>query len=103
MQGTWTLSVSPSAIWINSSNAKSKKSTSSSSHNWFFISNVPVICEEAEQVIFDGGSILHFILWEKNIRCLDAGLKYASYVTSNVRSASVVLDSNPAIKECISK
>ena len=27
-----------------------------------FVSNAPVICKEAEQVAFDGGSILHLIL-----------------------------------------
>ena len=31
-------------------------------------SNTPVICEEAEQVVFDGSPILHLILQEKNIR-----------------------------------
>ena len=30
--------------------------------------NALVIDEEVEQVAFDGGSILHLILWEKNIR-----------------------------------
>ena len=40
-----------------------------------FHSNAPVICEEAEQVILDDDSILHLILWEKNIRCLDIGLR----------------------------
>ena len=29
-----------------------------------FVSNATVICEEAEQVGFDGGSILHLVLWE---------------------------------------
>ena len=60
-----------------------------------FVSNAPVICEEAEQVVFDGGSILNLILWEKNIRCQDIGLKYTSYVISNFRSASVVFDGYP--------
>ena len=55
-------------------------------------SNAPVICEEAEQVIFDGGSKLHLILWEKNIRWQDTGLKYISYVLSNFWSTSVVFD-----------
>ena len=58
-----------------------------------FVSNAPVICEEAEQVAFDDGSISNLILWEKNIRCQDAGLKYTSYVSSNFRSASVIFDS----------
>ena len=30
-----------------------------------FVSSATVICEETEQVVFDGGSILHLILWEK--------------------------------------
>ena len=33
-----------------------------------FVSNALVIVEEVEQVVFDVGSILHLILWEKNIR-----------------------------------
>ena len=32
-----------------------------------FVSDAPVICEKAEQVVFVGGSILYLILWEKNI------------------------------------
>ena len=58
-------------------------------------SNVPVICEESEQVVFDGGSILHLILWEKNIRLQDAGLKYISYVNSDFPSTSVAFDNYP--------
>ena len=57
-----------------------------------FVSNATVICEEAEQVGFDGGSILHLVLWEENVRCKDTELKYTSYVMSNFRSASVVFD-----------
>ena len=52
-------------------------------------SNAPVICEEAKQVAFDGGSILHLILWE------DTGLKYISCVISNFRSTSFVFDDYP--------
>ena len=40
------------------------------------VSNAPVICEEAEQVVFYCGSILHLILWSKNIRCQDTELRY---------------------------
>ena len=47
-----------------------------------FVSNTPVICEEAGQVIFDGSSIFHLDLWEKNIRLQDKGLKYTSYIIS---------------------
>ena len=39
-------------------------------------SNALVICEEAEQVVLDGGSKSHLILWEKNIRWQNTGLKY---------------------------
>ena len=60
-----------------------------------FVSNEPVTCEEAEQVDFDGGSILQLILWDKNIRCQDTGLKYTSYVISSFRSAYVVFDGYP--------
>ena len=60
-----------------------------------FVSNAPIICEGAEQVVFDGGSILHLIMQKKNIRCQDAGLKYTSYVISNFRSVSVVCDGYP--------
>ena len=60
-----------------------------------FVSNAPVICEEVEQVVFDGGSILHIILWEKNIKLQDTGLKYTSYIISNFRSANVVFDDYP--------
>ena len=60
-----------------------------------FVFNVPVICEEAEQVVFDGGSMIYLNLWEKNIRCQDAGIEYTNYVISNLRSASVVFDSYP--------
>ena len=38
-----------------------------------FLSNAPVTLEEAEQVNLDDDSILHLILWEKNIRCQDIG------------------------------
>ena len=58
-----------------------------------FVSNEPVICEEVEQVDFDGGSILHLILWD--IRCQDTGFKYTSYVISSFRSACVVFDGYP--------
>ena len=30
-----------------------------------FVSDAPVICEKAEQIVFDGGSILYLILREK--------------------------------------
>ena len=53
-----------------------------------FVTSVPAICEEVEQVVLDGGSISHLILLEKN-RCQEIGLKYASYVISNFKSASV--------------
>ena len=53
------------------------------------VSNAPVICEEAEQVAFDGASMLNLILREKNIRWQDTGLKF-SYVISDFRSANVV-------------
>ena len=43
-----------------------------------FVSNVPVIWIEAEEVAFNGGSILHLILFEKNIRCQDTGVNYTS-------------------------
>ena len=52
---------------INNLNTKSKKPP-------LIISNALVIGEEVEQVAFDGGSILHLILWEKNIRWRDTGL-----------------------------
>ena len=42
--------------------------------------NAHVICEEEKQVVFDGGSILYLILWEKNVSWQDTGLKYSSYV-----------------------
>ena len=58
-----------------------------------FVSNEPVICEEVEQVDFDGGFILQLILWD--IRCQDTGLKYTSYVISSFRSAYVVFDGYP--------
>ena len=38
-----------------------------------FLSNAPVTLEEGEQVNLDDDSILHLILWEKNIRCQDIG------------------------------
>ena len=60
-----------------------------------FVSNATVICEEAEQVVFDGGHILHVILRAKNIRWQDTGLKYTSCVISNFRSASAVFDGYP--------
>ena len=60
-----------------------------------FVSNAPVICEEAEQVAFDDGSISNLILWEKNIRCQDTGLKYTKNVISHFRSANVVFDGCP--------
>ena len=60
-----------------------------------FVSNAIVLCEEAEHVVFDGGSILHLIFWEKIIRYQDTGLKYTSYLISNYRSGSVVFDGYP--------
>ena len=39
------------------------------------VSNALVTGEELEQVVFDDGSILNPILWEKNIRWQDTGLK----------------------------
>ena len=60
-----------------------------------FVSNAPAICEEAEQILCDGGSIWHVILWEKNIRCQDAGLKCTSCVILNFSSASIVFDGYP--------
>ena len=59
------------------------------------VSNALVTGEELEQVVFDDGSILNPILWEKNISWQDTGLKYTSYVISNFRSASVVFDGYP--------
>ena len=53
-----------------------------------FVSNTRVIVEEVE-VVFDVGSTLHLILWEKNTKWQDTGLKYTSYVISNFHSASV--------------
>ena len=41
-----------------------------------FVSNALVIVEEVEQVVFDVGSTVRLILWEKNIRWQDTGLKY---------------------------
>ena len=32
-----------------------------------FVCNKPLIFEEEEEFDFDGGSILHLILWEKSI------------------------------------
>ena len=55
-------------------------------------SNTPVICEDAEKVVFDGGSILHLILWGKNIRWQDTGLKCIRYVISDFRGNSDVFD-----------
>ena len=55
-------------------------------------SNAPVICEEAEQVVFDGGSILDLILWEKTLGGRYTGLNYISYVISNILSTSAVFD-----------
>ena len=60
-----------------------------------FVSNALVIVEEVEQVVFDVGSMLHLILWEKNIRWQDTGLKYTSYIISNFWSAIVVFDGYP--------
>ena len=60
-----------------------------------FVSTAPVICEQVEQIVFDGGSILHLILCEKNIRLQDTGLKYTSYIISNFSSANVVFDDDP--------
>ena len=57
-----------------------------------FVSNALVVGEEVEQVVFDDGSILNLILWEKSIRSQDKEMKYTSYVISNFRSASVVFD-----------
>ena len=60
-----------------------------------FVSTAPVICDQVEQIVFDGGSILHLILCEKNIRLQDTGLKYTSYIISNFSSANVVFDDDP--------
>ena len=60
-----------------------------------FVSNAPIICEGAEQVVFDGGSILHLIMQKKNIRCQDAGLRCTSCVILNFSSASIVFDGYP--------
>ena len=54
-------------------------------------SNTPKICEEAEQVVFDGGSKLYLILLEKNITWQYTGLKYISYVLSNFQNLVLFL------------
>ena len=73
---------------------KYKKEKSHFQLEWWLIlfSNPPAICEEAEQVVFDSGSILYLILWEKTLGSRYTGLNYISYVISNVLSTSVVFD-----------
>ena len=60
-----------------------------------FVSNALAVGEEVEQVVFYGGSILNLILWEKNIKWQDTGLKYTSNFVSNFRSAGFVFDGYP--------
>ena len=60
-------------------------------------SNAAVICKETEKFVLDGGFLLHLIPWEKNTRYQDIALKYANYVISDFRSASVVFDGYPEI------
>ena len=52
----------------------------------------PVICEDGEQVAFNGGFILNLILWEKNILWQNTRLKCISYIISSLWSKSVVFD-----------
>ena len=59
------------------------------------LSNTTKICEEAEQVVLDGGSKLDLILSKKNIRWRDTGLKCISYVLSSFRNTGVVFDDYP--------
>ena len=77
------MSVSPSAVWINNLNVKSRRHLLTRATT-DFVSTAPVIFKEGEQLALDGGAIKHFILWEKNIRCQDTGLKYTSYIISNL-------------------
>ena len=60
-------------------------------------SSAAVICKETEKSVLGGGFLLHLIPWEKNTRYQDIALKYANYVISNFRSASVVFDGYPEI------
>ena len=55
-------------------------------------SNAAVICKETEKFVLDGVFLLHLIPWVKKTRYQDIALKYANYVISNFRSASVVFD-----------
>ena len=43
-------------VWINNLDVKRRKTTSKQRQT---------SCEEAKQVLFDGGSIIHLILWVK--------------------------------------
>ena len=73
------VSTSPDAVWINNLNAKSRNSTSIKALVRAItdvMSNALETVEEVEQVVFDVGSTVHLILWEKNIRWHDTGLKY---------------------------
>ena len=69
------MTILTSTVWVNNLNAESRKANSNYSNRTDFDSNAPLICEVAEHVILDDDSILHLILWEKSIRCLDIGLK----------------------------
>ena len=68
MKWTWILNISPSVVRINNLNVKGRK-TSLARAITDFVSHAPVICEEADQVVFDSGSILHLMLYEKKIMC----------------------------------
>ena len=62
---------------LNNLNVKGRKTTLATAIT-DFVSHAPVICEEADQVVFDSGSILHLMLYEKKIMCQDTRLKYIS-------------------------
>ena len=64
--------------------------------------DVPVVENITDQYVLDGGSLIHRVLWQKNLTCGQITEKYCNFVLSAYHEAVVIFDgydSGPSTKD----